>query len=235
MFLLIHEKGDYVVYGIISIFAASASNVLNFINAHKYIGVRPVGNYDLRRHLKPIGVFFAMSCATTVYTNLDTVMLGFMVTDEDVGYYNAAVKIKNILVSIVTSLGTVLLPRASYYIEYGMTEEFKRIGKKALNFVFLIACPMTLYFILFAKEGFFSFLDLRYAEAIIPMQIIMPTLLFIGITNILGIQILVPMGNENIVLYSEIAGAFIDLAINAVLIPRFASAGAAFGTLLLNW
>ena len=60
----------------------------------------------------------------------------------------------------------------------------------------------------------------------------MPTLLFIGITNILGIQILVPMGNENIVLYSEIAGAVIDLAINAVLIPRFASAGAAFGTLI---
>lgn len=232
MFLLIHEKGDYVVYGIISIFAASASNVLNFINAHKYIGVRPVGNYDLRRHLKPIGVFFAMSCATTVYTNLDTVMLGFMVTDEDVGYYNAAVKIKNILVSIVTSLGTVLLPRASYYIEYGMTEEFKRIGKKALNFVFLIACPMTLYFILFAKEGIFFLSGSAYAEAIIPMQIIMPTLLFIGITNILGIQILVPMGNENIVLYSEIAGAFIDLAINAVLIPRFASAGAAFGTLI---
>ena len=232
MFLLIHEKGDYVVYGIISIFAASASNVLNFINAHKYIGVRPVGNYDLRRHLKPIGVFFAMSCATTVYTNLDTVMLGFMVTDEDVGYYNAAVKIKNILVSIVTSLGTVLLPRASYYIEYGMTEEFKRIGKKALNFVFLIACPMTLYFILFAKEGIFFLSGSAYAEAIIPMQIIMPTLLFIGITNILGIQILVPMGNENIVLYSEIAGAVIDLAINAVLIPRFASAGAAFGTLI---
>ena len=57
-----------------------------------------------------------MSCATTIYTNLDTVMLGFMTTDTDVGYYNAAVKIKVILVSVVTSLGTVLLPRASYYI-----------------------------------------------------------------------------------------------------------------------
>ena len=44
-------------------------------------------------------------------------MLGFMATNADVGYYGAAVKIKNILVSIVTSLGTVLLPRAAYYIE----------------------------------------------------------------------------------------------------------------------
>ena len=43
-------------------------------------------------------------------------MLGFMKDDVEVGYYNAATKIKNILVSIVTSLGTVLMPRASYYI-----------------------------------------------------------------------------------------------------------------------
>lgn len=74
-----------------------------------WIDLKPIGNYNFKRHMKPILIFFAMSCATTIYTNLDTVMLGFMSTDVDVGYYNAAVKIKVILVSIVTSLGTVLL------------------------------------------------------------------------------------------------------------------------------
>ena len=59
----------------------------------------------------------------------------------------------------------------------------------------------------------------------------MPTLLLIGITNILGIQILVPMGREKVVLYSEIAGAVTDLVLNAVLIPQMASVGAAIGTL----
>ena len=60
----------------------------------------------------------------------------------------------------------------------------------------------------------------------------MPTLLLIGITNILGIQMLVPMGKEKIVLYSEIAGAAVDVIINAILIPRYVSAGAAIGTLV---
>lgn len=105
MFLLVHEQKDYVIYGGITIFAASASNIMNLINAHKYVDLRPIGNYDFKRHMKPILIFFAMSCATTIYTNLDTVMLGFMSTDTDVGYYNAAVKIKIILVSVVTSLG----------------------------------------------------------------------------------------------------------------------------------
>lgn len=58
-----------------------------------------------------------MACATTIYTHLDTVMLKFMATDIDVGYYGAATKIKTILVSVITSLGTVLLPRVSYYIK----------------------------------------------------------------------------------------------------------------------
>ena len=64
------------------------------------------------------------------------------------------------------------------------------------------------------------------------MQIIMPTLLFIGLTNIMGIQMLVPLGKEKYVLYSEIAGALIDLVLNALLIPRYGAAGAAVGTLV---
>ena len=232
MFLLIHEKTDYVIYGGISILAGCASNIFNLINVHKFIDLKPVGNYDLRRHMLPVLTFFAMSCATTIYTNLDTVMLGFMKTDIDVGYYNAAVKIKTILISIVTSLGAVLLPRASYYIENGFIDEFKRITKKALSFVFLVASPLMLYFIFYAKEGIFFLSGNAYEGSVLPMQIIMPTLLLIGISNILGIQVLVPLGKEKTLLYAEIAGAIVDLLINFILIPRFASAGAAIGTLV---
>lgn len=232
MFLLIHQQSDYIIYGAISIFASSASNIFNFFNVHKYISLRPVGEYNFKQHLKAVSVFFAISCAATIYVNLDTVMLGFMKTNVDVGYYNAAVKIKTILVSIVTSLGTVLLPRASYYVEHGLKEDFYRITKKAINFVFLVATPLMLYFMFFAKEGIFFLSGNTYGGAIVPMQIIMPTLFFIGLTNIMGMQILVPLGKENIVLYSEIVGAVVDLAINYILIPKYASAGAAIGTLV---
>lgn len=231
MFLLVHEKSDYVVYGAITILAASASNIFNFVHVRKFIIMKPIGGYQFKPHLKAVMIFFAMSCATTIYTHLDTVMLGFMKTDADVGFYNAAVKIKAVLVSVVTSLGHVLLPRSSYYIRTDQIDEFWRISKKALNFVFLLGTSLMLYFILFAKHGVYFLSGSAFADAILPMQIIMPTLLFIGITNILGIQILVPLGKEKIVLYSEIAGAVTDLILNAILIPKLASAGAAIGTL----
>lgn len=232
MFVLIHKEKDYVIYGAVSVFAASASSILNFFNAHKLVKIKPYRSYELKSHLKPIAVFFAMSCATTIYTHLDTVMLGFVKTDTDVGLYNAAVKIKSILVSVVTSLSVVLLPRVSYYIENNQTDEFRRITKKVINFVMLTAAPLMIYFMIYAKEGILLLSGKAYEGSVIPMQIIMPTLLFIGLTNVMGIQILVPMGREKQVLISEIAGAAVNLVLNSVLIPRFAAAGAAVGTLV---
>lgn len=232
MFVLIHEKSDYVIYGGISIFAACASNVLNFINLRKIVNMRPVGHYNFSRHIKMIFVFFAMSVATVIYTHLDTVMLGFMKTDIDVGYYNAAIKIKTILVSIVTSVSAVLLPRSSYYVKKGLMNEFYEITQKALNFVLLISIPMAVYFILFARYGVLFLSGSAYEGAIVPMQVIMPTLVFIGMTNVIGIQMMIPLGKEKQVLYSEIVGAVIDTVINIVLIPKYGAAGAATGTLV---
>lgn len=232
VFMLIHSKEDYVIYGAITIFASSASNILNFINIRKFIYLKNVGNYNFGRHIKAVFVFFAMACATTIYTNLDTVMLGFMRTDADVGYYNAAVKIKNVLVGVVTSVGAVLLPRVSYYIEHGKIEEFRKVANKALKFVLFAAIPTSIYFLLYAREGILFLSGSAYEPAILPMQVIMPTVIFIGITNILGIQMLVPLGREKQVLYSEIIGAIIDLTLNALFIPRYGALGAAIGTLV---
>ena len=110
-------------------------------------------------------------------------------------------------------------------------EEFQNITKKALNFVFLLALPLTVYFTIFAKQGIMFLSGDAYTSAVVPMKVIMPTLLLIGITNVLGIQILVPTGREKYVLYSEIGGAVVDLVFNSLLIPRMQSTGAAIGTL----
>ena len=231
IFFLVKAQSDYVIYGGISIFAASASNVMNLIHSRKYIIWKPIKEYNFKRHFKAVAVFFAMSCATMIYLNIDAVMLGFLTGDEEVGFYDAAIKIRRVLVSLITSLGAVLLPRASYYVQNGNMDEFYRITKKALNFVLIVACPLMVYFTLFAKQGILFLSGSAYENAILPMQIIMPTLLLVGITNVLGIQMLVPLGKEKVVLYSEIAGAVVDFIINAVLIPTLGSAGAAIGTL----
>lgn len=232
MFALVRSKTDYIAYGAILVFGTYAANIINFLNIPKLIHIDWHEKINIKQHVKFVLIFFAMTCATIVYTNLDNVMLGFMKTDIDVGYYDAAIKVKSILVSIVTSLGVVLLPRSSYYIEQGKNSEFISLTKKAMNFVILAALPMTLYFLIYAKESIFFLSGSAYAGSTIPMKIIIPTVAFIGMSNITGMQILVPIGKEKIVLYSEILGAIVDFFINLIAIPKFGASGAAFGTLI---
>lgn len=232
MFLFIHEQEDYIIYGVTSIIASSLSYVMNFVHARHYIDMKWVGGYDFKPHLRAVAIFLAMSIATTVYTHLDAVMLGFMTSDTDLGYYNAAVKIKTVLVSFVTSLGAVLLPRASYYVETNRMKDFRTISAKALDFVMVAAIPVTVFFVYFARQGIMLLSGDAYMGSIQPMQILMPTIIFIGITNILGIQMLVPLGKEKAVLNSEIVGAVVDLVLNFILIPKYAASGAAIGTLV---
>lgn len=229
-FALIHSEDDVILYGAVAIFAASASNICNFFYAGRFITYRPLGHYDFRRHLRPIAVFFAMACATTIYTQMDATMLGLLASKSEVGLYDAAVKVKVVLVSLVTSLGTVLLPRVSYYIARQDMDDFYRLAGKAIHFVLLVSLPLMLYFMLFSRETVMVLSGEAFAGAVMPMRLIMPTLVLIGLTNILGIQMLVPLGREKDVLYSEIWGAGINLLVNALLIPAYGASGAAIGT-----
>lgn len=234
-FLLVHTGADYIKYGAITILAASASNLLNFYNLRKYISFKMFPDYSFKPHLKPVLIFFATTCAIVIYTQLNTVILGLMKTNADVGLYDSAMKIKNILVSVVTALGAVLLPRASYYVKQGLFEEFGRISSKAVHFVCLLALPLIAYFTLFAANGIHFLSGKHFDGAILPMQIILPTIFLIGLTNIIGIQILVPLGKEKEVFYSVVAGGVVDLTSCLLLIPGYAVVGAAISNLLAEF
>lgn len=231
MFAWVHNPDDYVVYGAITVFAASGSYILNFINMHKFVSLKKRWKYDFKRHVKPIIIFFSMSAATSVYTNLDVVMLGFMKTNAEVGYYNAAIKVKVILVSFITSLGTVLLPRLSYYIENKEQEMFRKTIVKAFNFVLIMGTSVSLYFMIFSEESILILAGKGFGPAVLPMMLLMPTVFLIGMSNITGIQILTPLGREKEVLYSIVCGAVLDFILNFVLIPKYGAAGASFATL----
>lgn len=233
MVLFVKDTEDTLIYGAISIFASSASNILNFINIRKHIDFYKIRSfYNIKKHIRPILVFFALTCATTIYTNLDTVMLGFMHNDAAVGYYNASVKMKGILLGIVTSIGGVLLPRLSYYVERGERDKFIDVSNKSFQFIMIISVALTVYFILFSKEVIHLLAGSSYDESILPMQILLPSVVFIGISNLFGLQILVPLGKERLVLYSVIVGAVVNLGFNIYLIPRYAYYGTAFSNLI---
>lgn len=235
MFALVHTQDDYIIYGAITVFAAVGSYVLNFIRLRRIISFKLFKDYNLKQHLKPIVTLFAQSLAVSIYTNLDTVMLGFMKTDVDVGYYNAAVKIKGILLSLVASLGNVLLPRMAYYVKNQMMPEFKKYMLKALNFELLMSFALVVYFVLFSKELILFIAGSGYNGAVLAMQIITIAIIPNGLTGILGVQVLTSLEKEKYVLYSVIVGAVVDFILNLVFIPNYGATGAALATTIAEF
>ena len=232
MFVFVKKPTDYIIYAGITIVGTYGSNILNVLRLPRYISLKKTKKYSLVRHLAPIIALFLYNAATTIYTNLDTVMLGMMTNDNQVGYYNAAVKIKGILASVVTAMSAVLLPRVSYYLSNDNREDFFRIIKKTFQFVLIISIPLAVFFVLAAKPTITILAGEEYLSSIVPMQIITPAIIFIGIGSITAWQMLIPLGMENVTVVGAVVGALVDLILNFLLIPRFGASGAAIGTLI---
>lgn len=231
VYVLVQDRSDYVVYGFLTHFALIAGSILNMLLLGRMVGLRPRKDLAFLHHIRPIFVFFGMSVATTIYTNMDNVMLGLLRGNTESGYYVISIKIKTVLVTLITSVGTVLLSRVTYYLDNGKEDRFMTAINLAAELMMLLALPVSIFFILFASPITLFISGPEFEKSILPMQLLMPTLILIGATNITGIQVMVPMKMEHKVLQSEVLGALVNLAVNALLIPPYGAVGAAIGTL----
>lgn len=231
MFIFVHSPNDYVIYCSINVFATVGSNILNITRLPKIVNLKIKTNLDLKQHLIPIFTLFFYYAATQIYTNLDTVMLGFMTNTSVVGFYNASVKIKNVLVSVVTALGSVALPRVSFYLSHERKEDFYRLISNSFSFVLFVAIPLSIYFTIEAKPVLLFLAGEEYAPAVSSMQAITPAVIFIGIGSVTAYQLLIPLKKDKITFLGAVSGAVIDFIINLILIPSYGSTGAAIGTL----
>lgn len=231
LFLLVHSKDDYVKYAAISVVSNVGSNILNFVHSRKYISFKIDKPLKFKKHLKPIMVLFAMAVAVKIYTVLDTTMIGFLKNDYEVGIYTAATKINKIVLSLVVSIGTVLLPRLSYYSSMEDKTEFYKLAYKGFDILLLIALPSAVGLSLLSTSIVHLLSGNGYEAAILPMRIMNPIIVVIGLSNFIGIQMFMPLNKEKWTLYSVLVGAVVNFFINLFLIPMYGSVGASIATL----
>ena len=232
LFLLVHSKDDLMFYAIYTVVGSVGNNIFNFFRLRKYVKLKYIDFKELKplRHLKPALHIFVLNLVISIYVNLDTVMLGFLKNSTAVGYYTGATKLTKMLLGIVSSLGTVMVPRLSNLIQNDQMEDFKKLSQKAVDFVFALSFPIFLGLIVSAPILIRLFCGPSYEPAISTLQIISPILLFIALSGVLGIQILYPQGKENIVIKCTIFGAITNFTLNLILIPLMANDGAAIAT-----
>ncbi len=232
LFVFVRDKDDLYYFAAITILAEVGNNIINFIHLRKYFKFSDIDwkSLDLKRHIKPSLRIFVLNIITSIYVNLDSVMLGFLSTDAAVGFYTAAVRITKATLGVVGTLGNVLLPRLSNYIATGALKEFELTSRKAMNVIMTATTPMAVGLIFIAPQLIRVFCGTGFDPSILTLQLISPIIVFIGISNMVGLQILYPQGKENLVIKSTLVGAIVNFTLNLTLIPFFAQYGAAIAT-----
>jgi len=229
LFLFVRDKSDYVIYIIIYAFSSIGTNILNFFHIRKYVDLKIKFGFQLKKHLKPIMILFGSSIATSVYMNLDTVMLGFLQNEVSVGLYSAAVKINRILLNLIVAVNAVLLPRISRNI-YENNNEKNHCFLMGINISIIV--PMGLGIMSISRYVIELLCGIEFMAAVPAMQILSASFVFSALNNCIANQILIPNGAEKFNLISTLIGASFNFAANIIFIPILAQNGAAITTLL---
>lgn len=231
MFVFVKNANDGIIYAAISVFAAGAGNILNAVYSHNYIKYKKYSGYEFKRHLKPIFILFATTLAVNVYSQLDTVMLGLFLGDYATGIYSVAVKIKTILLSLVSSFSVVMMSRMAF-VGRKSENDILELLKKSYNLTIFTTIPISAYFVMLATESVVFLSGTSFVEANVPMKILMPTIVISSVSQIIGSQYSVSVGKEKNLMVAVIAGAIVNVIFNALLIPRISYNGAALGTIV---
>lgn len=235
VFVFVKKEDDYPIYAAITAFSSIASYLCNLFYSRRFLKFHNLNGLEYKKHLKPMLLLFASILAVSVYTNLDTVMLGFINGDREVGLYTVATKIKWLLLSSVNAVSAVLLPRLSNYFSNNEVEKYNAELKKSVSFIFLITLPLALYFILESFDSIMFMGGSDYSDAVLCMQLLMPILIISGFSNVTGNQILIPQGRDSQFMIAVVTGAVVDVIGNAILMPTLGCTGAAIATLIAEF
>ena len=233
LFVFVKSREHLLLYGLYTVLGSLGGNVFNFIRLRKYVRFRDIcwKSLSLTPHLKASLKVFLFTIVSSVYLQLSTVLLGFMKDDAEVGYYGAGMKLVRMIMMISSAFGVVMLPRLSNLVAENRMDEFKQLSPRAFEFMFFLTLPMAVgvffespYLIhLFCGSGF---------DPSIPVLMITASIIFvIGLSNVLGMQILYPLGKIGLVNICTAIGAGVSLVINLLLIPRLGATGSAIATL----
>lgn len=236
IFVFVHNEGDLYIYAIIMSISPmiSAASLLPFIRAYvnkpEWEQIRPFTDF------KNIILLFIPTIAISIYTVLDVTMLGiFTTTKVENGYYELATKMSKTALTVVTSLGTVMIPRISYYFEKKQTKLINEYMLKSYQFALLLGLPICFGLIGISDNLVPWFYGEGYDKVSVLLKVSGFLVIAIGLSNITGLQYLVPTKQQNKLTKSVCTGALVNIVLNAILIPKWYSVGAAIASVIAEF
>lgn len=233
IFVFVKSQNDLLVYAAGLVGLELLSNISLWFYLPRYINKPDLRNLHPCVNLKTVISLFIPTIAIQIYTVLDKTMIGiFSPGTAENGYYEQALKLSKMVLTLVTSLGTVMIPRIGYYFNHRENRNVEMYMYRGYNFVWFLGIPLTFGLIGISGNLVPWFLGAGY-DKVIPLLCVLSFLvLAIGINNVTGMQYMIPTQRQNMFTLTVCIGAGVNFILNVFLIPVFYSIGAAIASVL---
>ena len=221
--LFMKEKEDYYIYAIYTVFTSCADNIINIIFLPKHIKLNKKYKLELKKHVKPIFYIFSISIISTILQNIDTTLIGIFINDFQVGLYNSALKIFNIVNSVIASISVVFFSRMT---TVALEEKNKENKQNSLIIIFSIVLfylvlPMMIGIICIGDQLILLICGEEYLDSGIVLQVYAIVLILSSINRVFGHQILLVNNEERTYFKSTIICFLLKLILNIILLPIY--------------
>lgn len=231
MFLTVKTKSDLSEYIWVYSLTLAANNIANGISANRYVHIRRT-NLNCKKHIKAVMILFAASCATEIYTLLDSTMLGILCPSKYLGYYSNASRIVRASYGLIIAATAVYFPRLSYLYRKEDKTEYKLTLENDYELSMFLAFPAVAGLIGISGEVIpFLFGD-DFTPAIFTLQMLSVLTVVFSVATVFGHTALIIYEKENRILIATIIGAIVNFTLNSFFIPRFEQNGAAFASII---
>ncbi len=232
IFCFIHSEEDVWKYALIYSLGFFVSQVVVIPIVIKRIHFEIPSMSEVIVHIKPNLILFLPTIAVSLYKIMDRIMLGFISNEEELGFYYTCENIINVPLALIAALGTIMLPWVSNMLsKYGETNTISEVFDKSILFAMFVSTSICIGIMTVSKEFVALFFGAGYEKCNTLFLIILPSCIFLAFATVVRTQFLLPRKMDKVFIISLFLGAAINLLFNSILIPLYASVGAAVGTL----
>lgn len=233
VFVLVKREEDLIMYMVITCVTEMGTKVSTlFYSRNNYARLRiSVRFLNFKDHIKPMFTLFTFRLVNGISSNLDKLMIGFMMVYANVGIYSAGVKFVLMLSPIVETVGIVLFPKIN--ISAGLSlEEYKKNLKVNYDMILLMGIPMAVGMFLISGRLIPLFAGEQFTDAVMVSRIMSAIILLGPIGDMLGSKTLLVFKKDKWLLYCSTIVALSNIILNTIFIPIWGINGAAVASIL---
>lgn len=236
IFVFLRDDTDLWKYFAVFAFSTLITTLSVYPLLKKYVDFTKTNLKSIRRHLVSSVKLFIPQVATLLYLQFDKVMLKSMTGEAaQVAYYAYAEKIINIPLAVITALGTVMMPRFANLYSNSNKNIIAEYLSKTVSFAMFLAIPMMVGLASIASGFMPWYLGTEYNISATVVIVLSPICVLNALANVLGAQYLTAINKTKELTISYYSAAFINLGMNAVLIPCLGCIGAAIATVMCSF